>query len=480
MEPIIRPNPTEQLSAPDAPREAGFVPDTALLARLDAPGPRYTSYPTADRFTEAHDEDAHRHALAMRGIGGLARPLSLYVHVPFCASICYYCACNKVVTRDKTKSRRYLAALFREAELTREAMATTTPVTQMHLGGGTPTFLDDEQLQSLVEKLETLFPFSPKAERSIEVDPRTVDAARLRALRQMGFNRLSFGIQDFDRDVQVAVHRVQSEQEVFALMDAARAEGFESINVDLIYGLPKQTPESFSRTLDTLARLAPDRVAVYAYAHLPERFKPQRRIHDYDLPSPAQRVAMLHSAITQLGQAGWDYIGMDHFARPDDALAVAKRQGRMHRNFQGYTTQPDCDLVALGVSAISRVGATYGQNVRTLDEYYDAIDGNRLPVFRGHAMSADDLLRHAVIMAIMCQGELNFEATDISYLIDTKRYFQDELAALQSFVAQGLVEIDDETLRVTESGWFLVRAIARVFDRYAQRSSAQVQFSRIL
>jgi len=477
MEPISNPDPTRQTSAH---RGAGFVPDAALLARLDAPGPRYTSYPTADRFTEAHDLDAHRHALAVRGIGGLTRPLSLYVHVPFCESICYYCACNKVVTRDKTKARRYLAALFREAELTRQAMSHTSPVTQLHLGGGTPTFLDDDQLQSLVDKLESLFPFSANAERSIEVDPRTVDAERLHALRRMGFNRISFGIQDFDRDVQAAVHRVQSEEAVFSLMAAARAEGFESINVDLIYGLPKQTPASFNRTLDTLARLAPDRVAVYAYAHLPERFKPQRRIHDYDLPNASARVAMLHSAITRLEEAGWDYIGMDHFARPDDALAIAKRQGRMHRNFQGYTTQPDCDLIALGVSAISRVGATYAQNVRTLDEYYDAIEGRRLPVFRGHAMSADDLLRHAVIMAIMCQGVLNFEVLDIAYLIDSRRHFADELAMMDSYVAQGLVEIDDEGLRVTEAGWFLVRAIARVFDRYAQRASAQVQFSRIL
>ncbi len=459
---------------------SGFEPGKDLLARFDGSGPRYTSYPTADRYTESYDASHYLNALGSRALGGPLRPLSLYVHIPFCKSICYYCACNKVVTRDVSRADRYLNALRTEADMVRGALAAITPVTQLHLGGGTPTFLDDSQLQGLVDMLESRFAFAPGAERSIEIDPRTVDAARLRTLRDMDFNRISFGVQDFDRNVQAAVHRTQPKAQIFELMQAARSLGFESINVDLIYGLPRQTPESFAKTLQTLVQLAPDRVALYGYAHLPERFKHQRRINAAELPDAQARVNMLHKAIDLLTAQGWDYIGLDHFARTGDALAVAKRMGRLHRNFQGYTTQPDCDLLALGASAISRVGANYAQNMRTLDEYYDCVENGKLPVFRGHALNADDLLRYAVIMAIMCQGEVRFDATEQDHLIDFRQYFRSELATLREFAVQGLLRIDGDGFTVTDSGWFVVRAIAQVFDRYAQKTQALTQFSRIL
>ncbi|MBU4609295.1 oxygen-independent coproporphyrinogen III oxidase [Achromobacter sp. GG226] len=465
---------------PQAHPAAPSVPAESLLAQFDGPGPRYTSYPTADQYTEAWDAHAYRHALGSRGLGGPLRPLSLYVHIPFCRSICYYCACNKVVTRDTSRAARYLSALRREADMVHDALAAPTPVRQLHLGGGTPTFLDDAGLHTLIDLLESRFAFATNAERSIEIDPRTIDANRLSALRDMGFNRVSFGVQDFDRAVQQAVHRVQPAEQVFALVAAARELGFASINVDLIYGLPRQSPASFARTLDTLVALAPDRIALYGYAHLPERFKPQRRIDTADLPDGPARVRMLHDAIARLTASGWDYIGMDHFARHTDSLAAARREGRLHRNFQGYTTHPDCDLVALGASAISRIGSHYAQNVRTLEEYYDCVENDRLPVFRGHAMNADDLLRHAVIMAIMCQGEVDFAAMSEDYLVDFRRYFQAELAQLAPMVDQNLVHLHEGGLSVTATGWFVVRAIARVFDRYAQQSHARTRFSRIL
>lgn len=328
--------------------------------------------------------------------------------------------------------------------------------------------------------LRRSFHFAPGGEYSIEVDPRTVDAKRLAALVELGFNRLSFGVQDFDAAVQKAVHRVQPAEQVFELMQAARQQGFESINVDLIYGLPQQTPESFDRTLAKVTQLAPDRVALYAYAHLPERFKPQRRIAAAELPSAGAKVTMLANSLAAFENAGYVYVGMDHFALPNDALTVAKRQGRLNRNFQGYSTQPDCDLIALGVSAIGRVGATYSQNAKSIEEYYDHLDQGRLPVVRGLALSRDDLVRRAVIMALMCQGELQFESIELAYLIDFKSYFETELLALWELAEQGLVKMDTRGIEVTAQGWFFVRAVAMVFDRYLQADRNRSRFSRIL
>ena len=451
-----------------------------LLRCFDVPGPRYTSYPTADRFVEAFTEHDYIQALGQRRAGSMALPLSLYVHIPFCESVCYYCACNKVITRHHDRAAQYLRYLTREVELQVAHFGAGHGVSQLHLGGGTPTFLSDAELEDLMSMLRRHFTLAPGGEYSIEVDPRTVTEERLRTLARLGFNRLSFGVQDFDPAVQKAVHRVQPAEQVFALVDAARRIGFESINVDLIYGLPLQTPESFARTLAQVNALRPDRIALYAYAHLPSRFKPQRRIVAAELPSPGDKLSMLSASLDALLGEGYVYVGMDHFALPNDALAVAKRQGRLHRNFQGYSTQPDCDLIGLGVSAIGRIGATYSQNAKTLAEYGDLLDQGRLPIVRGLALTRDDLLRRAVIMSLMCQGEVQFESIELGHLIDFRRYFERELAMLQAMAEQGLVTINSTGIEVTEAGWFLVRAIAMVFDKHLQVDQDRARFSRII
>ena len=451
-----------------------------LLRRFDVPGPRYTSYPTADRFVEAFSEDEYQQALDQRRIGAFALPLSIYVHIPFCESLCFYCACNKIITKHHERGAEYLRYLSREIDLHVARVGVGRTVSQLHLGGGSPTFLSDAELAELMTMLQRSFVLAPGGEYSIEVDPRTVDEKRLAKLADLGFNRLSFGVQDFDPTVQKAVHRIQPAEQVFALMEAARRQRFDSINADLIYGLPKQTPESFDRTLAQIVQLRPDRIALYAYAHLPERFKPQRRIVPAELPGAAAKLTMLSRSISAFLDAGYVYVGMDHFALPDDALAVAKRQGRLHRNFQGYSTQPDCDLIGLGVSAIGHVGATYSQNAKSLAEYYDRLDQGRIPVVRGLAMSHDDLLRRAVIMALMCQGSLQYESIELGYLIDFKKYFAPELEALQEFVASGLVVLEEGGIQVTDSGWFFVRAIAMVFDRYLQTDLNRARFSKII
>jgi len=474
-------SPTVLTPPAPAPAAAGPAITPAQLRRFDVPGPRYTSYPTADRFVEAFGADDYAQALRQRGVAGpRAMPMSLYVHIPFCHSLCYYCACNKIITRHPERAREYLQYLSREIALQTDRLGRGAPVSQLHLGGGTPTFLDDAGLAALMAMLRSAFALAPDGEYAIEVDPRTVDAQRLATLRALGFNRLSFGVQDFEPAVQKAVHRVQPAAQVFDLVGEARRLGFASINVDLIYGLPRQSAESFDRTLAQIGRLRPDRIALYAYAHLPERFKPQRRIAADELPDAAAKVEMLARSIRALTAAGYVYIGMDHFALPGDPLAVARRQGRLHRNFQGYSTQPDCDLIALGVSAIGRVGATYSQNAKTLEEYYDLLAQGRLPVVRGLALSRDDVLRRAVIMALMCQGRVDFEAVGLAHLVDFRRSFAAELEALQPLQAQGLVRVDERAIEVTPEGWFFVRAIAMVFDRYLQADRNRTRFSRII
>lgn len=451
-----------------------------LLKRFDIPGPRYTSYPTADRFVEAFAETDYIQALEQRRAGSMALPLSLYIHIPFCESVCYYCACNKVITKHHERGAEYLRYLSREIELQVDHLGRGHNVSQLHLGGGTPTFLSDGELSDLMSMIRRHFTLVPGGEYSIEVDPRTVTPQRLQTLYRLGFNRLSFGVQDFDPAVQKAVHRVQPAEQVFALVKAAREIGFESLNVDLIYGLPLQTPESFNRTLAQINDLRPDRIALYAYAHLPARFKPQRRIVSAELPSGADKLAMLSASLDALIGNGYVYVGMDHFALPNDALAVAKRQGRLHRNFQGYSTQSDCDLVALGVSAIGRIGATYSQNAKTLEEYYDALDQGRLPIVRGLAVTRDDLLRRSVIMALMCQGEVLFESIELGHLIDFRSYFTRELDTLAELEQHGLVKLSDTAIQVTPTGWYLVRAIAMTFDRYLQVDQDRARFSKII
>jgi oxygen-independent coproporphyrinogen-3 oxidase len=451
--------------------------DPELLRRHDVAGPRYTSYPTADRFVEAHQAPQHLQALAQRGA---AQPLSVYVHVPFCEQLCYYCACNKIITKHHERAQPYLAQLEVEMDLVAAALGGHAPVSQLHLGGGSPTFLSDAELGALMAALRRRFRLLAGAELSIEVDPRTVDAARLAHLKSLGFNRLSFGVQDFDAAVQKAVHRVQPFESVAALMRAARELGFASISVDLIYGLPAQTTTSFARTIAQVAGLRPDRIAMYAYAHLPQRFKPQRRIVAELLPPAGDKLGMLSGAISALLGEGYDYIGMDHFALPEDPLAVAKRQGLLHRNFQGYSTHPDCDLIGLGVSAISRVGATYAQNAKTLEEYEDALRQRELPVQRGLALTRDDVLRRAVIMALMCQGRVEFESIAASHLVDVPTYFAPEFERLEQLAAQGLVVLEAGAIQVTPLGWYFVRAVAMVFDRYCRADASRERFSKIL
>lgn len=469
------------------------LPDADLLRRFDVAGPRYTSYPTADRFHAGVDAERHGETLALRAFGPAAKqPMSVYVHIPFCESVCYYCACNKVVTRHRERAAAYVDALALEMGLVRRRLGDRALVSQLHLGGGTPTFLSDRELSMLMALLHRHFRLAADAEISIEVDPRTIDVGRLRHLRTLGFNRLSFGVQDFDPDVQRAVHREQSVESVGALMGAARDLGFRSINVDLIHGLPLQTPVSFARTVEQVAALRPDRIALYAYAHLPHRFKPQRRIEASALPGTGDKLRMLSGAIAGFIARGYSYIGMDHFALADDPLAVAKREGRLHRNFQGYSTQPDCDLVALGVSAISKVGASFAQNVKTLPEYYAALREGRLPVERGLSLDQDDLVRRDAIMALMCQGRLDFDPIERSHGIVVADYFAPELERLRGLATDGLVVIEPRAIQVTPMGWFFVRAVAMVFDRYlkaagtaasptaASPNEAPVRFSRIL
>jgi oxygen-independent coproporphyrinogen III oxidase len=457
-----------------------------LLRRFDTPGPRYTSYPTADRFVEIESAQAvaaliERAERAERAQHAeQPKPLSLYLHIPFCESVCYYCACNKVITKHHDRASEYLDALEAEIDLVAAALGSARAVSQVHFGGGSPTFLADAEIGRVMQTLRRVFAVVGDAEMSIEVDPRTVTPLRLAYLRGIGFNRISFGVQDFDPAVQQAVHRVQPFASVQHLMKSARDLGFVSINADLIYGLPRQTPESFARTVEQIGALRPDRIALYAYAHLPQRFKPQRRIDAAELPSAEQRVAMLGQAIAGFLAGGYDYIGMDHFALQDDALAQAKRGGQLHRNFQGYSTQADCDLVGLGVSAISSIGAHYYQNAKTLPAYYGALQGGVLPTERGIALDADDLLRRRVIMALMCQGRLDFAAIESAHDIQVAHYFAAELLRLQPLVEAGLVHIEPDAIQVTAAGWYLVRAVAMVFDRHLHREPKPERFSRIV
>ena len=449
---------------------------TELLAQHDRPGPRYTSYPTADRFVEAFTcEDLGRALDDRRATPqALRSPLSVYVHVPFCESLCYFCACNKVVTRHREQAVHYLDLLEREIDLWCTRLGSRERVTQLHLGGGSPTFLDNAGFERLMGMLHKAFVLGPQAECSIEVDPRTADAARIAFLARMGFNRLSLGVQDFDADVQKAVHRIQPLAMVEECLDAARQAGFASVNVDLIHGLPLQTRASFAATIEQVARLRPERIALYAYAHLPQRFKPQRRIHADQLPGTAERLWMMAHAREALAAAGYDYIGMDHFALQHDALAVARRQGRLHRNFQGYSTQPDCELIGLGVSAISRMGGCYSQSVKTIQAYGDAIAQGCIPVERGVILGRDDHIRRAVIMALMCQGQIDFEAVGSAWLIDFKTYFSPELQALSEDEANGLLTIDNSGIALTPGGWHVVRSVAMRFDRYLQQARPRV------
>ena len=443
--------------------------DAGTIAKMAGPGPRYTSYPTADRFSAAFGYGNYLEAVAALRLRGQARrPLSLYLHIPFCESICYYCACNKVVTRDHGKAAVYLGYLKQEVAMQAGLFAGMNQIGQLHLGGGTPTYLSDRQMGDLMLYLRQHFEFASErdGEYAIEIDPRTVSVARVHSLRAQGFNRISLGVQDFDPEVQRAVNRIQPENETVDVIRAARAAGFRSLSIDLIYGLPKQTMSSMARTLEQVIAADPDRIALYNYAHMPHLFKPQRRIAEADLPPAAVKLNMLALCINTLSAAGYVYIGMDHFAKPQDDLAVALRQGRLQRNFQGYSTRAESDLVACGVSAISAVGASYSQNEKTLEAYYAALDQGLLPVARGIKLDTDDLLRRIIIQKLMCNFELSIGAIEQAYPITFWRYFARERQQLEQLQDDGLIALEDQWLSVTLKGRLLIRNICMVFDRH--------------
>ena len=458
--------------------------NAGLLRRYDRPGPRYTSYPTAPQFHAGFGERELREVAQASNGDPIPRRLSLYVHVPFCASPCFYCGCNRIITRDKARGEAYLARLFREIALAAQLFDRDREVIQLHFGGGTPNFLDPAQLREVVDTLRSQFRFSDAADRdiSIELDPRFVNADDIAALAAAGFNRASFGVQDFDPEVQVAVNRIQSVEETRAVVDACRANGFRSVNIDLIYGLPRQTVAGFANTLDIVARMRPDRIAVYGYAHLPELFKPQRQINAAELPDAETRLQLLQLAIESLTAAGYVYIGMDHFALPDDELALAQERGGLHRNFMGYTTHADSDLVGLGVSAISHIGDSFSQNPRDLPSWQAALDEGRLPVFRGMRMDEDDQLRADLIQSLMCQGEVPTAALERRYDIDFADYFAAALAKLQPLVDDGLARIEPDRIVATSRGRLLLRNIAMCFDRYLDQPAAVAapRFSRAI
>ncbi|MDE2150150.1 MAG: oxygen-independent coproporphyrinogen III oxidase [Gammaproteobacteria bacterium] len=458
---------------------AATFPETDLLRRYDRPGPRYTSYPTALEFDPRFGEADYRAAAARCNAGAGRDPLSLYVHIPFCASPCFFCGCTKVITRQMPLAETYLERLYREIERQSMLFPRSRVVEQLHLGGGTPTFLSAGQLADLMGHLGRHFALSstPEREFSIEIDPRTVTTRTLSQLPDIGFNRVSLGVQDFDPAVQAAVNRVQPAAQTMQLIDAAKRGDFKSISVDLIYGLPLQTEASFERTLDLLLAARPDRIAAYSYAHLPQRFKPQRRIRTDQLPSPEEKLALLQLTVRRLTGAGYVYIGMDHFALPGDELVKAAERGDLQRNFQGYSTHGDTDLIGFGMSAIGRIGESYAQNARSLTDYCAAIDADGLAIRRGLRLSAEDLLRRDVIAALMCRGQLRFSDVEARHAIDFAAHFSREVAALQTLAADGLVTLEADRIQVTAAGRYLLRAVAMVFDAYLSQPAAPAAVS---
>lgn len=463
---------------PSEEKEFLFHPE--LLEKFDINGPRYTSYPSADRFHQDFSEEDYLGAL--QRVAKVNEPLSLYFHLPFCPNICYYCGCNKIITKDHGRSAKYIKYLAKEMAMVCKAMgsANRIPITQLHWGGGTPTFLSHEEMIELMHYTRQHYELLPGGEYSIEIDPRRVIESDIALLAELGFNRISLGVQDFNLAVQEAVHRVQTIEETQAVMDWSREYGFKSRSVDLIYGLPKQTPQTFKETIDAVLNMNPDRLSVYNYAHLPHIFKPQRRIFELDLPPAADKLNILSNTIARLNEAGYVFIGMDHFSKPDDELAIAQKEGRLHRNFQGYSTQAECDLLAFGISSIGKVDDCYSQNVRTLEEYYHALDHGHLPVLRGMRLDADDLLRRELIGELMCQFNLNTHTFSQAHHINFSDYFKLEMQELKDLEEAGLLEWRGTELQVPIKGRLLARRVAMTFDRHLRESQAQGTYSKVL
>lgn len=452
-----------------------IVWDQALIEKYNYSGPRYTSYPTALEFHPEFTESQFEQACQQYP----DRPLSLYVHIPFCHKLCYYCGCNKVITRHQEKAEPYLATLEKEIKQRAQWLGNRT-VTQLHWGGGTPTFLTHEQISRLMKTLRDHFQFSDDAEISIEIDPREIELTTLDHLRSEGFNRISIGVQDFNKEVQVLVNREQDEQFIFDLVNRAKALGFRSTNLDLIYGLPMQTPESFAQTLEQVLTLRPGRLSVFNYAHMPKLFAAQRKIKEDQLPSPKEKLTILQQSIVTLTGAGYQFIGMDHFALPDDELAVAQREGVLHRNFQGYTTQGDCDLLGMGVSAISMMGDAYAQNEKDLKAYYAAVDEREEALAKGVLLNRDDLIRREVIKSLICNFQLDIPALEAQWDLTFNAYFAEDLALLKVFIEDDLVRVSEQQIEVTLKGRLLIRNICMCFDTYLRSRARQQQFSRVI
>jgi oxygen-independent coproporphyrinogen-3 oxidase len=452
-----------------------------IIRRYDTFGPRYTSYPTAVQFSTSFNADDYKDWIRVSNEDLIPAPLSLYLHIPFCDTICYYCGCSKVITKDKSKATHYIGLLKQEIKLQGALFANDRKVTQIHWGGGTPTFLNDKEIYEIIECIRENFqvPADDTVEFGIEVDPRTVDQQRLKNLNNLGFNRISFGVQDFDHCVQKSVNRVQSTQQIKQHIDDARALKYQSINIDLMYGLPNQTVYSFLQTLNTTIELNPDRIAVYNYAHLPEMFKPQRRINEDELPSAEEKLNILQLCVDKLQDAGYAYIGMDHFAKETDSLVKAQREGSLQRNFQGYSTNANCDIIAMGITAIGRIGDNYSQNVRTIDEYENLLNEGIIPIFRGIELEDDDILRREIINQLMCNNKLDIRKIEKKWGIDFKTYFKSSLDNLQKMATDGLLEIEKSNLTITNTGRLLTRSICMQFDRYLQKKNNK-QFSRVI
>ena len=454
-----------------------FDPD--LIRRYDKSGPRYTSYPTAVQFHDQFTESDYLAAATRSNTAG--GPLSIYTHIPFCDTVCYYCACNKVVTKDRSRAQPYVDDVVRELALQGRLFGEGRVVDQLHWGGGTPTFLSDGQMRQLMEATGRYFELKSDdtGEYSIEIDPREADAGTIAVLRELGFNRISLGVQDLNERVQVAVNRIQSHAETKVVVDAARAEGFHGVSLDLIYGLPFQSKDSFMRTLDTVIEMAPDRLSIFNYAHLPTRFKPQRRINSDDLPNAAEKLRILGGSIERLQDAGYVLIGMDHFAKPDDPLAIAQRNGTLHRNFQGYSTHAECDMVAVGVSSISQVGGAFSQNTKDLVAYHEAVATGRLPIERGYVLTDEDHLRRFVISEIISHFYLDFSQVEQQFGIVFREHFAEALDALEPMVADELVHLDTNRLLVRPRGRLLIRNICMAFDEYLNPDGLQ-RFSKVI
>ncbi|WP_319380813.1 oxygen-independent coproporphyrinogen III oxidase [Thiomicrorhabdus sp.] len=453
--------------------------DEALIKRYNQTGPRYTSYPTAVQFEEHFGLEDY--AEAAKRSNATSRALSLYFHIPFCDTVCFFCACNKVWTRDRSKTTPYLERLFKEIEMQSKLFDSSRMVEQLHWGGGTPTFINHDEMRALMEKTREHFNLynDDSGEYSIEIDPREANRESVQLLRQLGFNRMSLGVQDFDEKVQKAVNRIQTQAETFEVLEAARENGFLSVNVDLIYGLPFQTEKGFIHTLDRVLEAEPDRFSIFNYAHMPSLFPTQKKMNEADMPSADEKLAILHATTERLLEAGYVYIGMDHFAKPDDELAVAQRNETLYRNFQGYSTHADCDLVGMGATSISLINNTYAQNYKSLADYYAAIDAGHLAVFRGVQLTEDDELRRDVITRLISHFHLNFEQLDDRWNIRFDEYFADELRNLTPMIEDGLIQVNDTDLFVTAKGRLLIRNICMVFDAYL-KAGTENRFSKVI